>query len=266
MTNSIYDAHTHIFPDKIAEKASKSIGDFYYGYKMHSSADKQSLVFDEHDAKITHYLICSSAVVPHQTQTINNFISDVCHESNEFFGLGTIHPDYENIEEEIARIKSLGLHGIKLHPDFQHFEIDSEKAMKVYKECIANDLTVLFHMGDDRYDFSSPVRLMKVIEKLPELRVHAAHFGGYSDWDRAYQYLCVHENLYFDTSSSLFFLDKERVYKFFEKFGTDKYMFGSDFPMWSPKEELNRLFSLGLSENELDDILCNNFKRFYRIG
>ena len=39
----IIDAHTHIFPTKIAFKASESIGNFY-GIPMHSDASPESLV------------------------------------------------------------------------------------------------------------------------------------------------------------------------------------------------------------------------------
>ena len=265
MTNIIYDAHTHIFPQKIAKKASESISEFYYDYPMFSSAGMNELISCEQNAGISNYLICSSAVVPQQTTAINDFISSVCLKEKSFFGLGTLHPDFEDIQGELARIKALGLHGIKLHPDFQNFNIDSEKAMLLYNECIRYDLPVLFHMGDDRYDRSSPKRLMKVIEKLPSLRIHAAHFGGYNDWDNAYKYLPVHENLYFDTSSSLFAISKERAFQFFEKHGTDKFLFGSDFPMWNPKTELERVTSLGLSKDDLHKILCRNFEAFYKI-
>ena len=33
------------------------------------------------------------------------------------------------MEEEIDRLISLGLHGIKLHPDFQNFAINDEKGL-----------------------------------------------------------------------------------------------------------------------------------------
>ena len=52
----------------------------------------------------------------------------------------------------------LGLRGIKIHPDFQKLAIDDESAIDTYKAIARRGLPVLFHMGDNRYDFSSPER------------------------------------------------------------------------------------------------------------
>ena len=72
----------------------------------------------------------------------------------------------------------LGLRGIKIHPDFQKLAIDDERGIETYKAIARRDLPVLFHMGDDRYDFSSPERLTNLLRRVPELRAVAAHFGG----------------------------------------------------------------------------------------
>ena len=42
-------------------------------------------------------------------------------------------------------------------------------------------------------------------------------------------------------------------------------MFGSDFPMWTPSEELERFFALGLSDSENEKILNGNFERLFKI-
>lgn len=96
-------------------------------------------------------------------------------------GTGTI----EDVEKELNEIQALGLHGIKLHSDFQGFAIDDEKMLPVYKACMARDLPILFHMGDARSELSAPKKLANVLEKLPELKCIAAHLGGYQRWDEA---------------------------------------------------------------------------------
>lgn len=45
-------------------------------------------------------------------------------------------------------------------------------------------------------------------------------------------------------------IDRDMVLRFIDAIGPDRLIFGTDFPMWSPKEELNRFFSLGLSESD----------------
>ena len=50
-----------------------------------------------------------------------------------------------------------------------------------------------------------------------------------------------------------------------KKYGVENCFFGSDFPMWSHEEELQRFLDLGFNENENKMILAENFKRFYNI-
>lgn len=127
---------------------------------------------DRHQA----YLVCSTATTSHQVESINDFIAEECGKHPEFYGFGTLHPDYADLEGETNRIIRLGLHGIKLHPDFQRFDIDSPGAYKIYEQ-IAGRLPVLIHMGDDRYAYSKPERLARVMQDFPTLRVMASHLA-----------------------------------------------------------------------------------------
>ena len=70
----IIDAHAHIFPTKIADKASKSIGDFYE-MDMDSDASLESLLKKEEEINSEYTLVCSSALSPKQVVSINDFIS-----------------------------------------------------------------------------------------------------------------------------------------------------------------------------------------------
>jgi len=167
------DAHTHIFPPKIAEKATVNIGHFY-DIPMAEEGNAERLL--QCGAKIgtKRYLVCSTATTSHQVESINDFIAEECGKHPEFYGFGTLHPDYADLEGETNRIIRLGLHGIKLHPDFQRFDIDSPGAYKIYEQ-IAGRLPVLIHMGDDRYAYSKPERLARVMRDFPTLRVMASH-------------------------------------------------------------------------------------------
>ena len=252
----IIDAHAHIFPHKIAEKAVKSIGDFY-DLKMNAHGTSEALLKSGREIGTSRYLVCSTATKPEQVCPINDFIFEECQAHPEFIGFATLHPDMENLEEEMQRILERGYYGIKLHPDFQRFNIDDEKAMRIYK-LAEGKLFILFHTGDDRYEYSRPRRLAKVCERYPSLRCIAAHFGGYRNWEEAYE-TYDSPNIYMDTSSALFALPRETAFRFFEKFGTDHFFFGTDFPMWRHTDELQRFEALGLPEDVKQAILYDNF-------
>jgi hypothetical protein len=173
-----------------------------------------------------------------------------------FIGLGTMHPDLDNIDSEIDRIISMGLRGIKLHPDFQEFNIDDESMMPIYGAA-AGKLPILIHMGDEVKTSSRPKRLARVLDLFPDLTVIAAHLGGYQMWDESLEYLAG-RNVYFDTSSSLFCLDKEKAVEIIRRHGVEKVLFGTDYPMWTHEDELERFDNLGLSEDERRLILYKN--------
>jgi predicted TIM-barrel fold metal-dependent hydrolase len=135
----------------------------------------------------------------------------------------------------------------------------------MYRAIARRGMIVLFHMGDDRYDFSSPTRLRNVIERIGDLRAIAAHFGGYQRWEEAAT-MPRHERIYYDTSSSFAFINRDFALRMIDRFGSDHFMFGSDFPMWEPKVELERFLSLGLEKTIRDDILYNNFCRIFDLS
>ena len=259
----ICDAHCHIFPEKIAEKAAMAIGDFY-DMKMKYPGSSELLLKSGSQINVKKYLVCSTATVAKQTSAINDFIIDECKKHSEYIGFGTLHPDTENMDDEINKIIDNGLRGIKLHPDFQRFNIDDKKAYEIYDK-IQGKLPVLIHMGDDRYEFSRPYRLAKVMQDFKDLEVFAAHFGGYCCWEEAVECLTNFENIYFDTSSTMGFVGAKYSKKLIANFDFDKLMFGSDYPMWDHKEELNRFFELGLSDEDNKKILSVNFKRYFNI-
>lgn len=257
------DCHAHIFPLKIAEKAAKSIGDFY-GEGTENVASAEILLEKTHEAGIEKVLVSNSAVTVEQVESVNAFLADECRRHPEFVGLGSAIPTMENGCEVLDDILAKGLKGIKIHSDFQKIPIDAPEALPFYRACAEKGLTVLFHMGDARYDFSSPERLKNLKRQVPDLVAIAAHFGGYRAWARSEACPQV-EGIYYDTSSSLMFLSDDDAKRMLEKFGPERFLFGSDFPMWTPKTELERFKhkNLGLNEREMQTILYGNFEKLF---
>jgi len=257
------DMHCHIFPQKIAARAVENIGS-YYGIPMNGSGTVADLLAQGKEAGIDRFLVHSTATKTEQVHSINDYIAGIQAGNPGCIGFGTLHPGLGDVRAEADRVISLGLHGIKLHPEFQNFRIDEDGMMPVY-EALEGRLPVLMHMGDEHSDFSSPKRLCRVLEKFPRLTVIAAHLGGYRMWEESMQYLSG-RSLYFDTSSSLSFLGRDRALQMIRSHGTDKVLFGSDYPMWSPAKELDDLLGLGLTQEEQDRILWKNACELLKMG
>jgi predicted TIM-barrel fold metal-dependent hydrolase len=56
-----------------------------------------------------------------------------------------MHPDYEDVEGELDRIRAAGLRGVKLHPDFQHFCLDDEKAIAMFQAMADRNMPAIIH-------------------------------------------------------------------------------------------------------------------------
>ncbi len=260
----IIDSHAHIFPDKIAEKASFNVGAFY-DLAMAFDGKVKTLLNLGDQYSIDQFLVHSVATTPDQVESINNYISNVINKyEGRFIGFATLHPDYKDIRKEIDRAISLGLKGIKLHPDFQRFHIDSKDAMELY-EILEGHLPLLIHTGDFRYEYSKPERLARVLDRFPRLQIIAAHFGGWSEWESASEILAG-KNVYVDTSSSLYALSPEKARSIIERFGVDHVLFGSDYPMWNPGEEIQRVKALELDEADYEKIMHLNIEKLLNLA
>ena len=252
----IIDAHAHIFPPKIAEKASRSIGSFYNAPIFYKGSIEE-LIASGDKISVNYYIVHSTATKADQVCSINDFIMGSCRDESRFIGFGTMHHGFPDIHGEFSRIQAGGLRGLKLHPDFQGIAADDPRLDPVYEELAARDMPVLIHAGDKRYDFSGPLRLSRVLDRHPRLKMIAAHFGGYTEWEESLEHLAG-RRCCFDTSSTLWSLSPRKARAILRKHGTDRFLFGSDFPMWDHSEELKRLELLDLSESEMRSILWDN--------
>ena len=136
--------------------------------------------------------------------------------------------------------------------------------LKIYELCEGR-LPILMHTGDNRYDLSNPNRLSTILDIYKDLTIIGAHFGGWSIWEEATKKLHGYKNLYVDCSSSLYAITPEKAKELIGIYGSDRVLFGTDYPMWEPREEIERFLKIDLTEKERRDILCNNAARLFNI-
>lgn len=260
---NLIDIHTHIYPTAIAQKAAASIREFYEldTHEMDGTAD--TLLAKGTQAGIDRFVVLPVAMRPDRTRHINDFILEQVAAQPRFVGFGTVHAAMENITDEVEYIMEKGLRGIKMHPDFQTFGIDDPRLFPAY-EAISGRIPVMLHMGDQRYDYSHPARLKHLLELFPNLQVIAAHFGGYSMYETAYE-LLNKTNCVFDVSSSLMFMGDGVAERYIRAFGAERMAFGTDYPLWDPEAETRRFLQLKLTDAEFDQIGHKTAERILKL-
>lgn len=260
MNRRVIDFHNHAFPEKSERRAIRYL-EKHYSIDIPRKGDFQNLIASANSAGISYLVLLASATHKTQVKSENDWIASLSR--GNIIGFGTLHPDYRDCLGELERIRELGLRGLKLHPDFQGFNIDDPDMYYIY-EAIPAGFPVLMHVGDENLDSSSPRRLARVLELFPHLTIIGAHLGGFGRWDEAWKYL-VGKNLYLDTSSCLWKLGPHEATDIIRAHGVDKIVFGSDYPVGSHTEEVNRFLSLPLTEDEREKILWKNAARILNI-
>lgn len=259
------DSHCHIYPEKIASKAVAGTDNFYGG-KSVGKGTVEDLIKSGMDAGIDKFIVQSVATTPKQVASINNFIAgEVEKHPDLLVGLGTLHPESEDIKGDVEHLLSLGLKGVKMHPDIQAFKIDDYRCLKIYELCEENNLPLLLHTGDYRYDYSNPNRLLPILEIYKNMTVIGAHLGGWSIWEEASEAYKGIPNFYVDCSSSFNYIKPRLARDIIRRYGADRVLFATDYPMWDYKTEIDYFLSLGLDENEIRSILSMNAKKVFNL-
>ena len=139
----IIDFHAHIYPRKIAEKATENVGKFYDAKASYCGLAEELL---ESGGRIgvSKYVVHSVATKAEQVESVNNFIIESCRRYSEFIGFATYHPDYKDFDKELDRIQIAGLKGVKMHPDFQKFQVDTPQMDGFYTSLEERGLPILF--------------------------------------------------------------------------------------------------------------------------
>jgi predicted TIM-barrel fold metal-dependent hydrolase len=255
----IIDFHTHVYPDRIAHKATRATCDFY-GLDTDQTGTVDMLLQKGQAAGVTHYVLLPVAMNPNGVRHVNEFVVDQVKEHPEFYGFGTVHPDMEDMPGELDYIRAEGLLGVKLHPDMQEMFPDDERLFPLYERLREWGMPLFVHCGDEHRDFSHPRHLRRLIDRFPGLTVIAAHLGGWSKWDEAVKYL-AHTDCYLDISSCMMFLPPERVVDYIHAFGVERILFGTDFPIWDVVGEVRNLMALPLTDEEKEQIFFRNAQR-----
>ena len=269
MSDKIIDSHVHFYPDAIAAKAVDALGKFY-SFVPEGKGTGSDYTESAKRAGVTGFFVFSVATTSHQVERINDFISHCVDDSKnkgfDAYGFAAMHQDYTDVEKELERCISLGHVGIKIHPDIQRFDLLDERFYRIC-EIAEGRLALCLHIGDSReeYQYSSPLKLAKVLDDFPKLKVIAAHLGGYMNWSIAKDFLWKRENLWYDLSSVLWSdIDRGLLHECINDFAPDRVMFGSDYPVSAPDNYLKLFDKLNISDMQREKLLYKNAYEFLK--
>ncbi len=262
----LIDFHTHCFPDAIAPKAIEKLSYVSAGLTPYTDGTVSGLQNSMLKHNVDLSVVLNIVTNAHQQRSVNDFAAEI-NKLENIVSFGSVFPDSPDVFDELERIHSLGLIGVKLHPDYQGFQVDDPKMKPIYEKISSLGLITLFHAGLD-YGFPPPYGCMpenmaKALQWFSS-PVIAAHWGGLGVSDQVLKYLCG-SDLYFDTAFGYASLPKYYIQKIIEAHGTDKILFGTDLPWHTPDMELRQLSTLGLSENEYEQITFGNAKKLLGI-
>jgi predicted TIM-barrel fold metal-dependent hydrolase len=254
----IIDFHTHAFPDELAATAVPYL-EKEGNVKAFLNGTVADLLRSMDRAGIAKSVICSIATRPKQFRSILEWSKSI--RSDRIIPLPSVHPSAVDVAEQIKIINEEGFIGIKLHPYYQDFFIDDDKLSVLYKALIEHNLFVVMHTGFDiafpRLDLCSPIRILNIIDRFPELKLVTTHLGAWDDWEQVRQ-LLIGKPVFMEISYALDFLDPQTAREMILNHPPEYILFGSDSPWSDQKNTLELLRNLNLEPRLIKKITRYN--------
>ena len=261
----LIDFHTHIFPDKIAEKTIKALATNSNSTPYTDGTDL-GLIKNMENGGADISVNLPVLTKPNQFDSVLEFAQIINakyeHAKRRIISFAGMHPYCDDIKGKMKRIKDLGIKGIKIHPDYQETFIDDERYVEILKAAKDNDLIVVTHAGVDNGYIGKPVRCppelsKKVLEKVNYKKIVLGHYGGHKQWQKVLD-LLADFNVYFDTAFTFYKISEELFKKILYAHGEDKILFATDCPWSDIKHDKETFLSYNLSKQTEDKILYKN--------
>lgn len=257
----IIDAHTHIFPERVADRAVEQLRSIYGATPVRRPV-LDELVAEMDESGVSRSVFAPVSTRPEQVRSINDFALGLV-DHPRIIPFGTLHPHFEDVPGEIERLLAGGIRGVKLQPFFQGYTFDEPQTAEMF-EGIGDRLVVLMHGGQEiiRIDDVVPhaEALARLLERHPKLRMIVAHMGGYEMWEEVEAHL-VGAGVWFDLSYTFGRAPDDVIERICSSHGWERVVFGSDFPWMSQKQALAGLQRLDLDAATYAGVVSGNLLR-----
>lgn len=262
----IIDMHTHIFPEKIAERTIAHLGGIIQT-GAYTNGTQEGLIASMQEAGIDLSVILPVVTKPSQFESINQFALQF--REAPLYSLGGIHPASEHYKEELRQLKDMGFAGIKFHPDYQEMYFNDIQMKRVIDYAANLGLVVVTHSGNDPLSpedvHCTPKMVREVLREVQPEKMVLAHMGGNDLLDDIEEYL-IGENVYLDTGYVLDHIPEERMIQMFRNHSCDRILFATDSPWGSQKAYVEYMKNMHITDEEREKIFWKNAAKLLKIN
>ncbi len=268
------DCHVHVFADTIVERAMATLrAELPPGFKC-DDGRMSTLVQHLERHQFDHAIVASIATKPPQFKVIREWSTAIRNgqlgeaAARKLIPFLSVHPTDPQRFDHLEGAAREGFKGVKLHPYYQNFRLDDPAVIEMLRCARDNGLVVLLHSGYDiafpRDRICDPAKIVRLAEKLPDLKLIAAHFGGWEDWEQV-EKLLIGQPVAIDTSMARGFLQPEKIHEFLLQHPPDRLLYGSDWPWNSQQEDLDMLRSFNLAAPLSRAVMGENAARILEL-
>lgn len=255
------DFHVHAFPDKVAEKAIPKLSKTG---NLHPTTDgtvrgAKALATQYGFDKI---VLLNIAETPSQQAKANDFA--LSQADGQILPFAALHPLSLDWKYQLDKASEMGAKGVKLHPEYQLFDVDDVAVYPFYEEVAKRGMILLFHAGFDPAFPDSrrcyPDRAAKMADDFAGSKIVFAHMGNCLDLAESEKYL-TGKPVYFDISMAHTGVDPVRAGEWMRRHGVQRFLFGTDTPWGGYETTLRWLDDTKLDEDEKQAILGDNAQK-----
>jgi predicted TIM-barrel fold metal-dependent hydrolase len=278
MSSVVIDFHTHIFPPWLRERRDEYIKrdpcfSLLYSQPEAKMATAEELLASMDEAGIGLSVVLNIGWVRHElcVKTNDYILDSVSRYPARLVGFCAMQPRAGDAAiAELERCAKAGAKGIgELRSDVQGFDLTDKRTMKPLVEAaLKHDLVFLTHSSEPvGHEYSgkgsiTPDILYSFIAGFPDLKLVCAHWGGglpfyalMPEVDKALT------NVFFDTAATVFLYKPEIFKQMRHIIGSDKILFGSDYPLVLQNRVLAQIQSSQLLEEDKARILGANAQK-----
>jgi predicted TIM-barrel fold metal-dependent hydrolase len=274
----VIDFHAHIFPQWLRERRDEYIRrdpcfSLLYSQPEAKMATAEELLASMDEASIGLSVVLNIGWVNHElcVKTNDYILDSVSRYPTRLAGFCAIQPRAGDAAiAELERCAKAGAKGIgELRSDVQGFDLADKTTMKpLVDAALKHDLIFLTHSSEPvGHEYSgkgsiTPGILYSFITAFPNLKLVCAHWGGglpfYALMPEVAEALA---NVFFDTAATVFLYKPEIFEQMSHIIGSDKILFGSDYPLMHQNRVLAQIQSAQLSEEDKARILGANAQK-----